>query len=680
MNIYESQAFDLIESSRIHLSTQKPSEWAEAHRVLSSDVSAFPGPLRYDRSPYLREIVDCLAPDHPAHTIAVKKGAQIGFSLGVVESGIGYIISQNPGTILFLTGNTELTEEAMNTRIDQMIDSSGLRHLIRPNVIRKRNQRTGDTSKSKEFPGGSLVAGSASNHRLLRQRSIRYLFFDDIDSAKKSSEESGDTVSLVRQRLAAYFHKMKAFYISTPETLINSNIEPMFLQGDQRYWMLPCPQCSAFIRLQWSIDVEGTKEKAGITWKLDPLGRPVDVGYICQECGGFFDDSLMYEMNLSGYWEPTAEPFRVGHYSYHISSLYAPSGMYDWKHYVGDWILAHPPGQKPKQELLKTFTNVVLGENYSQEGASPEAKVIQKNICDYAIGAVPESVSMRHGNGHIIMLTCACDLNGTEDDARLDYEIVAWSEIGPNSYSVIHGSIGTFIPGEKKLKEDKRTDRAHWTYRHNAPRSVWPEFEKIISGHFKTDDWKEDNYGKHIGGRRMGILVVGVDTGHYTDHAYAFINNTNHPFAYGLKGNKAEEYRNFNADLPVFKLAKERTDLYLLDVNYIKDRVFYRMELNWNSESGDDQPPGYMNYPTPSGGKYLYQNYFSHFEAEHRIEEGEGVASRWEKKDSKAQNHFWDVFIYNFALKDIWAANYLRNTSVKKGNWEIFVKMFKSGG
>lgn len=665
IDIHEAQVSDLIESARIHLSTLKPSEWAEARRTLSKEVSAFPGPFSYNRSPYLREIVDRLSPDDPAHTIAVKKGAQIGFSLGVVESGIGYIISENPGPILFLTGNQELTEEAMNQRIDQMIDSSGLRPLIRPNVMRKRNQRTGDTAKAKEFPGGSLVAGSASNHKLLRQRSIRYLFFDDIDSAKKSSEQSGDTVALVKQRLAAYYHKMKQFLISTPETLASSNIEPVFQQGDKRYWKIPCPKCGSFIRLQWTVDIPGSKEKAGITWKLDSLGRPIDVGYICQDCGGFFDDSLMYEMNLAGFWEPTAEPFRIGHYSYHISSLYAPHGMYDWTYYVGDWILAHPPGQKPKEELVKTFTNVVLGDNYSQKGAEPDSKTIQKNTCAYPIGEIPESLSIAHGHGQIIMLTCACDLNGTEDDARLDYEIVAWTETGPSSYAVVHGSIGTFIPNEPK---DKKKDRARWTYKHNTTRSVWPEIEKIVNGNFKTDT-----------GRRMGILLVGVDTGHYTEHAYTFVNKSNHPFVYGLKGNKAEEYRKYNSDMPIFKLAQERSDLYLLDVNYIKDRVYWRMELKWAREEGDLQPPGYMNFPTPSGGLYLYDNYFSHFEAEHRVEEGEGIASRWEKKSSKGQNHFWDVFVYNFALKDIWCRNYLQQTEKKKGNWEDFVQMFKSG-
>jgi hypothetical protein len=59
---------------------------------------------------------------------------------------------------------------------------------------------------------------------------------------------------------------------------------------------------------------------------------------------------------------------------------------------------------------------------------------------------------MSDGNGRIVLLTCAADMNGKVDDARLDFEIVAWAKSGA-SYSICHGSIGTFIPRENSLKE-----------------------------------------------------------------------------------------------------------------------------------------------------------------------------------------------------------------------------------
>jgi phage terminase large subunit GpA-like protein len=659
---YKSQISDILEGARVQLSDLSPSEWTEQYRMLTTDISSRPGKFTYDYTPYMREIVDCLSVEHDARIIAFMKGAQIGASMGLIESGIGWIISQSPGNILFLSGHADLAEEAMNQRIDRVIDTCGLRTLIQPNVLRKRNQRTGDTNKSKEFPGGNLIAGSASNHKLLRQRSIRYGFIDDFDAAKKSSTQAGSTRSLIEQRFAAYYDKMKLFYISTPELKQNSNIEPVFLLGDQRRYFVPCPCCGEYIPLFWSVEIPGTKEKGGITWKVDDRNELIigSTGYICQVCAGFFDDSRKMEMNLAGEWRPTAKPSEPGYYSYHISSLYAPPGMYDWERYVRMYLEANPTEGR-REELHKAFMNLCLGETYEHKGAAPEANQVQSKIRDYKINLIPEWVSEKDGNGKIIMLTCACDLNGIEDDARVDYEVVAWSETG-SSYSVVHGSIGTFVfrESQQRVKEDRK----RWTYKHNAPNSVWPELEKVLGSTWKTDT-----------GRKMGIAVSGVDCGHYTTHAYAFIDGSKVPFVFGIRGDKEEKYRKWKQDMPMFKPAKERGKLFMLDVNYIKDLVADNIKLEWNSRSGDSQPPGYMNYPSPEGGLYSFKNFFQHYGSEHRtddIKDGVIVGTRWMKKGTNDQNHFWDVYIYNFALKELWASIVLREAK-KKGTWSDFV-------
>jgi phage terminase large subunit GpA-like protein len=665
VKIYTDQINDILESSRYHLSDLKPSEWAELNRVMSTDETSNPGPFQYRYTPYLREVVDCLSPNHPARIVAVKKGAQIGFSTGVIESGIGWIIAQNPGNILFLSGHQELSEEAMNGKIEKMIESCGLKDFIKPNVLRKKNQRTGNTSKSKEFPGGSLVAGSASNHKLLRQRSVRYGFIDDFDAAKKASKEAGDTKTLIQQRFAAYYDKMKLFYISTPELEENSNIEPVFKLGDQRRWFIPCPCCGEYISLHWSVEIEGKEgEMGGITWQLDETGKliPDSVGYICQKCGDKFDESNKADLNLKGEWRPTAEPSEEGYYSYHISCLYAPPGMFDWVYYVRMYLEANPPEKKRDERLHQAFVNLALGETYSQQGEAPEAKVLQHNIRPYEIGIVPERQAIDDGNGKIIVLTCACDLNGIEDDARLDYEIIGWSQSG-SSYSIRHGSIGTFVPRESQMKN--KEDRARWTYRVNTQNSVWPELEKILAQSYITDT-----------DRKMMVVLTGIDTGHYTDHVYNFVDRTNFSVV-GVRGDKESKLRKYDIDRPSFKPALERKSLFLVDVNYVKDRLAEAMKLKWRKSEGQ-QPPGFMNFPTPSQGLYLLNNYFQHFESEHRIlqEKDDDKAFRWVKKSSNSQNHFWDVRVYNMALKDILVDMVAKELKMKKLTWEEFCNLY----
>ncbi len=54
------------------------SQWADKYRTLSQRASSEPGRWRTDRTPYLREIMDCLSPASPIERTVFMKGAQIG--------------------------------------------------------------------------------------------------------------------------------------------------------------------------------------------------------------------------------------------------------------------------------------------------------------------------------------------------------------------------------------------------------------------------------------------------------------------------------------------------------------------------------------------------------------------------------------------------------------------------
>ncbi len=69
------------------------SEWADQFRMLSQTASAEPGRWRTDRTPYLREIMDCLSTSSGVEKVVFMKGAQVGGT----EAGnnwIGYVIDQ----------------------------------------------------------------------------------------------------------------------------------------------------------------------------------------------------------------------------------------------------------------------------------------------------------------------------------------------------------------------------------------------------------------------------------------------------------------------------------------------------------------------------------------------------------------------------------------------------------
>ncbi len=660
-NIYIRQFEEIIQSGAVQLSTIKPSDWVEQNVIMGKP---FPGPFKYSRTPYCREIIDCFAPDHPMRWIAIMKGAQIGLSAGVIIPILLWMIKNDPCNAFFLVGSPDLIEKATE-KLDIGIDNASLRPYIKPQVQRRRAQKSGDTNNKKEFSGGYIHIGSANNHKDIRDVSLKLGLFDDFEAVKSASKESGNTRKLLEQRFAAYADTHKIAYISTPELKERSNIEPAYLLGDQRKYMVPCPCCGSFIELKWTITIDG--KVGGIEWDVDPETNKLITGsvrYKCQVCGDTFDDKNKYEMLNAGYWQPTATPSKPGYYSYHISSLYAPIGMYDWEHYVNDYIEANPINQPRKEAEWKTFVNVVLGECYEESGEAPKSTQIMQNIRNYEIGTIPEKQSIADGNGKIVLLTCATDMNGkmsgfhkaTEDDARLDWEILAHSESGA-TYSIAHGSIGTFQNGI-----DPKIDRVKWTYEENKPNSVWPELDKIIEQYYKTDT-----------GRSMQVFITGLDTGNYTTHAYNYLNKRKGKVI-GLKGEKEESYVRFNQDRALFKVSAERPDLFILQVGKIKDNLSEYMALRWNEN--EPQPANFMNYPQPANGLYGYSNYFQHYEAEARnvTTKADGTTMFiWKKTKSNNQNHMWDCRVYNLVLREITVSLIAKELKRKDFTWSDFV-------
>jgi phage terminase large subunit GpA-like protein len=274
-------------------------------------------------------------------------------------------------------------------------------------------------------------------------------------------------------------------------------------------------------------------------------------------------------------------------------------------------------------------------------------------------------MSDEDGNGKIVMLTLTCDLNGIPDDARLDYEILAWSVSGA-SYSIDQGNIGTFVPkeGSKKVK----VDRERWSYDPSKPNSVWKELDIILGQSYKIDT-----------GGTLKIMCAGIDTGHYTNFAYNYIDKSNF-IVFGLKGKDLDKYIPFGRDRATFKKAIERSKLYLLEVGLIKDQLAALIKLKWDENADEVQPFGFMNFPQPANGKYSFKNYFEHFESEERkIEnnsEGQDVAARWMKKQSNSQNHFWDVRVYQIAARDIFLHLIFTEMKIKNYTWNDYCQLF----
>jgi phage terminase large subunit GpA-like protein len=388
-----------------------PSIWAEKKRIMPQGLTSLPGPFRWLTTPYLREIIDLFSPSSGTQKVAIMKGAQLGFSVGILENLIGWIIDEEPGPTMFVTADKELAESVVETRVDRMIESAGIQHKIFAQVEKAHGRKTGDTKSKKEFPGGFLLPVGPNVAGKLRSYSIKTVLFDEVDGFPQEVGKEGDPLTLAERRTDAFSRNRKLLYISTPTVRGESRIEPLYLKGDQSKFLVPCKACGreqelTFDRLKFEVDDQGR-----LVWD--------SVGFECEGCKATWKNDDKAWFLSRGRWQPTAKPIEPGFRSFHLNSLYSPLGFRPWESIAQEWIQCKSDPLK-----LRAFVNTVLGETWEERGEAPPYERIMLRREDYLTGRLPSAAKP-------LLLTLGADVQAD----RIECELVAWGE-GKESWSV----------------------------------------------------------------------------------------------------------------------------------------------------------------------------------------------------------------------------------------------------
>lgn len=456
------------------------SEWADAHRRLSSVSSAEPGAWRTDRTPYLREIMDNLSPTSPHQRIVFQKGAQVG-GTECGNNWVGYIVDRSPGPILYVEPTVEVAKRVSKQRLAPMIEATP---VLRDKVAESRSRDSGNTTFVKEFAGGILIMTGANSGSGLRSMPVRFLFADEVDEYPGDVDGQGDPVALAEKRTTT-FTRRKVFLVSTPTIRGLSRIEREYAASDQRRYYVPCPACGAMDWLRWE----------NIRWDD---GDPSSARLACVACGGMIDERHKPTMLAAGEWRATArgDGRTIG---YHLSGLYSPLGWKSWAECVAEFVDA-----KDDPMRLKTWINTVLGETWEERGESVEAESIIARAETY-------KAEVPHGVG---VLVAAVDVQGD----RLE---VAVKGYGAKEESWLIASTQIFgDPGTDRPWFDLDAFLQH-RFRHESGRDVTVGITVIDSGGHHTE--QVYRYCKARVGRRVfpikgsavrGSEVVGRPTAH----------------------------------------------------------------------------------------------------------------------------------------------------------------------
>ena len=402
---------------------KKPSQWiaehAEANRVMPAGTP-FVGPLELSRSPYLIEPMNNMSPMSPVKRTGAMKAAQGGWSMGCIECPMCYYIGYAPADQLGLTAGEKTLKRWSSRRLEPAIDSYEYRKLISSQSTRKSNKNTGDSVFTKEYSGGQLDLATAESAPSLRSTDKMILYRDEIDGVKDElSTGEGNWLEVSEARTNFWGDRAKIMDISTPTLEGQSAIERIYLEGDQRVYMTPCPHCKKpqVLKFQgFKVDTEAGKLK--------------DIYYQCDFCSDAIFEHHKLSFLPNGYWEPMKLDRDPYFRTYHWAAWLAPLGTITWEKIYTKYLEAKKSG---KPSLMKTFVNLYLGKPYKQKGARPKVDKVIELRSSYKAGEVPDGV---------LFLTASVDVQrGTPGDKhhppRLEMEVMGHGAFR-RKWSIVH--------------------------------------------------------------------------------------------------------------------------------------------------------------------------------------------------------------------------------------------------
>lgn len=352
--------------------------------------------------------------------IVMVAASQVGKS-EFLNNCIGYVIDQDPGSILFVHPTTIDAKEYSKLRIAPMIRDCP---TLRKKVSDPKSRDSGNTILQKTYPGGILTMCGSTEAHALASKPIRYVLGDERDRWALSAGNEGDPWDLAMARQTT-FYNAKSGEVSTPTVKNASAIEAAYATGTMERWKSRCPHCGEYHEIQWA-DIRFEHDEIIVAGKKTYKVR--SVCYACPGCGCISTEAEM--KRAPARWEadnPAA--YEQGTRSFWLNAFV--SQWASWESIILKYLNAIGSTRK-----MQVVYNTCFGELWEDRGDLEDEDSLMARREEYP-AELPEGV---------LVLTAGVD---TQDD-RMEYEIVG------------HGHFGETWGIEKGIIMGRPDDDAVW--------------------------------------------------------------------------------------------------------------------------------------------------------------------------------------------------------------------------
>jgi len=343
------------------------------------------------------------------HTVVLMTSAQIG-KTEIINNVLGYFLTHDPCPILAMHPTVEMAQTWSKDRLTPMIrDTPSLRDIF-------NDTRTGDLSNTilhKKFPGGHLTGVGANSPVGLASRPIRIVLPDEVDRFPHEVGNEGDPLSLAIKRTTTFYNRL-IFMASTPTTKDKSRIETSFLESDQRYFFVPCPECGIFQVLKW----------ARVMWDGTDASSAT---YCCELCEKKIPHTKKAGMVADGEWRATSESDGIAGFA--INEVYSP--WVTWAEMASEYMKV-----KDNPVRYKTFVNTSLGETYEDVVESVDDSMLLQRCEPYVdpppgVELITAGVDVHKSNIKVEIVGWGADY----ESWSLDYETIYGDTAKPKIWS-----------------------------------------------------------------------------------------------------------------------------------------------------------------------------------------------------------------------------------------------------
>ena len=335
---------------------------------------------------------------------------------------IGYIIDEDPGSILFVHPTTIDAKEFSKLRIAPEIRDCP---TLRRKVAAPKSRDSGNTVLQKTYPGGILTMCGSTEAHALASKPIRYVLGDERDRWATSAGNEGDPWGLAMARQTT-FYNAKAVEVSTPTVKNASAIADSYAEGTMERWKSKCPHCGEYHEIQWK-DIRYEYETREVNKKK--TYKVKSIMYVCPGCAAVSDEITMKRQPAR--WEAdNPDAYAQGVRSFWLNAFV--SQWASWESIILKFLNAVGNSRK-----LQVVYNTCFGELWEDRGDLEDEDSLMARREKY-LAELPDGV---------LVLTAGVD---TQDN-RMEYEVVG------------HGHFGETWGIERGVVMGRPDDDATWT-------------------------------------------------------------------------------------------------------------------------------------------------------------------------------------------------------------------------